>query len=256
LKEGLNGPEEYISACLPWEYDPVLGGFSDNTHSHGPNSQAFVFHTRNKTVEYSIGDEAEFGELDEKNLYKLNPLVDDLSVDLLKVLAPTNKRFTKVAYSDASFAVGESKQSVTGFIVMINGIPLLFGSLKQTVVVDSTCSAEYVAASVCCKRIMEIENMVQFLGFTCPRPYTMYTDSQACHKIATSKTTLGKVRHLEIRYHLVRCIVISGNIKMEYCITEEMLVDLFTKIVDGSQDKRLAMRFYNNCVELDFDGSN
>jgi hypothetical protein len=161
-----------------------------------------------------------------------------------------------VAYSDASFAVGETKQSVAGFVIMINGIPLLFGSLKQTVVVDSTCSAEYVAASVCCKQIMEIENMVQFLGFTCPRPYKMYTDSQACLKIATSTTTLGKVRHLEIRYHLVRCIILSGSIKMEYCITEEMLADLFTKIVDGTQDKRLAIRFYNDCVVItDNDGS-
>jgi hypothetical protein len=178
-------------------------------------------------------------------------MIDDMSLELLKVLAPTNNRFTKVAYSDASFAVGESKQSVTGFIVMINGVPLLFGSLKQTVVVDSTCSAEYVAASVCCKQIKEIENMVQFLGFTCPRPYKMYTDSQACMKIATSNTTLGKVRHLEIRYHLVRCIILSGDIRLEYCITEEMLADLFTKIVTGSQDKRLAVRFYNDCVFME-----
>jgi hypothetical protein len=97
--------------------------------------------------------------------------------------------------------------------------------------------------------------MVQFLGFTCPRPYKMYTDSQACLNIATSNTTLGKVRHLEIRYHLVRCIIISGDIKMEYCITEEMLADLFTKIVAGSQDKRLAVRFYNGCVFVDDNGS-
>ncbi len=62
-------------------------------------------------------------------------MIDDMTMDILKVLAPTNKRFTKVAYSDASFAVGDTKQSVTGFVVMVNGVPLLFGSLKQTVVV-------------------------------------------------------------------------------------------------------------------------
>ena len=118
---------------------------------------------------------------------------------------------------------------------MLNGIPWLFGSLKQTIVVDSTCSAEYVAASICCKQILEAENMVQFLGFTCPKHYRMYTDSQACLKIATSNSTLGKVRHLEIRYHLVRCLIISGDVVMEYCITEEMLADLFTKVVTGTQ---------------------
>jgi hypothetical protein len=51
-------------------------------------------------------------------------------------------------------------------VIYINGTPILFGSLKQTVVVDSTCSAEYVAVSVTCKQILEVENMVQFLGST------------------------------------------------------------------------------------------
>ncbi len=123
------------------------------------------------------------------------------------MLADTNARFTKVAYSDASFAVGEHKQSISGFVIMINGVLILWGSLKQTIVVDSTCSAEYVAASVCCKQVMQLENMVQFLGFTCPRPYRMYTDSQACLKIATTASKMGMMRHLDIRYHLIRCIV-------------------------------------------------
>ncbi len=90
--------------------------------------------------------------------------------------------------------------------------------------------------------------MVQFLDFTCPKPYKMYTDFQACLKIATNASKLGMVRHLEIRYHLVRCIVLSGDIVLEYCITEDMLADLFTKIVATSQDKRLSIRFYNDCV--------
>jgi hypothetical protein len=196
---------------------------------------------------YSIGDAADLNELEENHLYKLDPHVDDSSLDIEKKLADTNPRFTIVAYTDASFAVGETKQSISGFDVMINGVPILWGSLKQTIVVDSTCSAEHVAASVCCKQVIQAENMVQFLDFTCPRPYKMYTDSQACLKIATTASKLGMVRHLEIRYHLVRCIVLSGDIALFYCITEEMLADLFTKIVASAQDKRLAMRFYNDC---------
>ncbi len=31
-------------------------------------------------------------------------------------------------------------------------------------------------------------------------------------------------------------------------VTEDMLADLFTKVVSGAQDKRLAVRFYNDCV--------
>ncbi len=61
------------------------------------------------------------------------------------------RRFQIIAYTDAAFAVNKLKQSVSGWIVYLNGTPILFGSLCQTVV-DSSCSAEYVAASVCVKR--------------------------------------------------------------------------------------------------------
>ena len=89
-------------------------------------------------TDYSIGDLTQVNELEENHLYKLDGL-DDAQLDIEKHLADTNHRFTTVAYSDASFAVGETKQSISGFDVMINGVPILWGSLKQTVVVDSTC---------------------------------------------------------------------------------------------------------------------
>jgi hypothetical protein len=204
-------------------------------------------------ITFSTGDQATICEFKESDLYKLDPRFNDLDYDIPKILAPTNDRFTVVAYSDASFAVGELKQSISGFDIMINGTPILWGSLKQTVVVDSTCSSEYVASSICCKQILQVENMVQFLCFTCPKPYTMYTDSQACLHIASTSSKLGKVRHVEIRYHLVRCLVISGDIRLVYCITEDMIADIFTKIVSGAQDKRLSVRFYNDCNLLLFE---
>ena len=126
----------------------------------------------------------------------------------------------------------------------MNGVPLLWGSLKQTIVVDSSCSAEFVAASIVCKQLIHAENMVAFLGFSCPKPYRLYTDSLACYHIATNPSKLGNVRHLQIRYHLVRCYVSLGDVELIFCITEEMVADLFTKLVIAAQDIRLTVRFY------------
>jgi hypothetical protein len=167
--------------------------------------------------------------------------------DIRPVILRLNERYNLIIYSDASFAIGDTKQSVSGFVVYLNGTPLLWGSLKQTVVVDSSCSAEYVAASVACKQAIHAENIIGFLGFSCKKPYLMYTDSTACLSIATNKNTLGNVRHLAIRFNLVRCYVTIGEIIMRYCITEEMIADLLTKIVAGDQDSRLTIRFYNLC---------
>jgi hypothetical protein len=177
------------------------------------------------------------------NLVSYN--VDDIEgLDLGRVTLRINSRYTLVVFGDASFAVGASKQSVTGYVIFLNGVPLLWGSLKQTIVVDSSCSAEFVAASVACKQLIHAENMVGFLGFTCPKPYRMYTDSMACLHIASNPAKLGNVRHLQIRYHLVRCYVSLGDVEMCYCVTEEMIADLLTKIVSGAQDERLSLRFY------------
>jgi hypothetical protein len=82
----------------------------------------------------------------------------------------------------------------------------------------------------------------------------MYTDSSACLAIASTSSKLSKVRHVEIRYHLVRCLVISGDIRLVFCITEDMITDVFTKIVARAQDARLSARFCNDCDELLFAG--
>jgi hypothetical protein len=170
---------------------------------------------------------------------------DAEQLDIPRVVLPVNSRYRLMAYGDASFATGETKQSITGFVVYLNGVPLLWGSLKQTVVVDSSCSAEYVAASVTCKQLVHAENMLGFLGFSSPKPYPLYTDSKACYHIASNPDRLGNVRHLQIRYHMVRCYVCIGDVTMCFCITEEMIADLLTKIVVGAQDHRLSLRFYS-----------
>ena len=191
------------------------------------------------------GSSTNFNELREKALYKVREEIAD--EDVRPVILPINSRYRLIIYADASFAVGILKQSVSGYVIYLNGTPLLWGSLKQTIVVDSSCSAEYVAASVACKQAIHAENLISFLGFSCIKPYTMYTDSTACLGIASNSERLGNLRHLSIRYNLVRCYVTIGEIDMVFCITEEMVADLLTKIVTGVQDNRLAIRFYNLC---------
>jgi hypothetical protein len=192
-------------------------------------------------------------ELEHKSLLKARALPDGITdyhtfdpdgTDLLRVDLPLNSRYSLLAYGDASFAVGVLKQSVSGFVVYLNGVPLMWGSLKQTIVVDSSCSAEFVASSIVCKQLLHAENMISFLGFSCPKPYRLYTDSLACFHIATNPSKLGNVRHLQIRFHLVRCYVLLGDVAMVFCVTEEMVADLFTKLVIAAQDARLTARFY------------
>jgi hypothetical protein len=155
---------------------------------------------------------------------------DDGITDIPEVAVPVNMRFRQVGFTDAAFAVGEAKESFSGFVIYLNGTPILWGSLCQTSPPDSTCAAEFVAASVCCKYMVQIENAIRFLGFRCPTPYRLYTDSQASLSIASNAHRMGKIWHIQIRYHLVRAMVTAGNVDFVFCVTEDkMIADLLTK---------------------------
>jgi hypothetical protein len=225
---------------VPSSFRPALpsGDTDSESHSHDETGM-YIAASQNEVLQRSL-------LLAQKILPDSEYTVSDPEgLDICRVVMPVNSRYRLVVYADASFAVGEKKQSVSGFVIYLNGVPILWGSLKQTIVVDSSCSAEFVAASIACKQLLHAENMVGFFGFTCPRPYLFYTDSQACLHIASNSTRLGNVRHLEIRYHLVRCCVSLGDMEMVFCITEEMVADLFTKLVMAAQDTRLTFRFYS-----------
>jgi hypothetical protein len=165
-------------------------------------------------------------------------------MDISTLPLPTTQRFTTSAYTDAAFAVGVLKISISGFTIFVNCTPVMWGSIPQTSNVDSTCSAEFVAASICCKQLVHVENMFRFLGFLCPKPYPVYTDSQASLSIASNHQRMGKIRHIQIRYHLVRGMVLNGDVILYFCVTEDMIADLFTKILVGVSYDRLSIRFY------------
>jgi len=198
------------------------------------------------TEPYHAGAEDIVDEFGEKELYREKDMEQDEKRNS-GVHLPETELFRIVAYTDASFAVNELMQSISGWIIYLNGTPILWGSMKQTVVVDSSCSAEYVAASITCKKVKELEHMLQFLGVQCKRPYTMYTDSTAAKAIAENQNSMGNVRHLAIRTHMTRCYISLGDIELHFCITEAMVADLFTKVVTAAQELNLVVRFYNDC---------
>ena len=48
-----------------------------------------------------------------------------------------------------------------------------------------------------------------------------------------------KSRHIDVRYFFIKDRIKSGNIDLQYCPTEVMLADFFTKPLQGKQFKLL-----------------
>ena len=65
---------------------------------------------------------------------------------------------------------------------------------------------------------------------------TLYQDNQSTIRMAKNgrNSCTGNLRHIDIRYFFVKDRVDKGEVKIEYCNTEVMLGDYFTKPLQGS----------------------
>jgi hypothetical protein len=173
---------------------------------------------------------------------------DDYDADDSYAEYPVNDRYKLTQYVDAAFAVDPLMRSITGAITLLNGGPITWAVVKESLVVDSTTNAETLAYSSGIKYLKYVEKRLKFFHIQPAKPYTMYTDSTGAKLLACNPNKLGRVRHLNIKHHMIKCYVQIGDISLVYCVTESMLADCFTKICDAAQKRNLGLRFYNDCV--------
>ena len=76
-------------------------------------------------------------------------------------------------------------------------------------------------------------------------PTLIYEDNQGAISMATNPAFLKRTKDVQIRYHFVREAVEQGTITLEYCRTDEMLADSFTKALARDQFKSLEPDLHN-----------
>jgi hypothetical protein len=53
------------------------------------------------------------------------------------------------ALTDSDWAMGEHRKSISGFIISLNDLPILWSSKQQAIVALSSCKAEYISCIHC-----------------------------------------------------------------------------------------------------------
>nr|KYP41864.1 Copia protein [Cajanus cajan]KYP41874.1 Copia protein [Cajanus cajan]KYP41875.1 Copia protein [Cajanus cajan]KYP41878.1 Copia protein [Cajanus cajan] len=60
-------------------------------------------------------------------------------------------------------------------------------------------------------------------------PTTIYCDNKSAIAITKNLVHHSRTKHIAIKYHFIREVETTKEIKMEYCKTEEQVADIFTK---------------------------
>jgi len=145
-------------------------------------------------------------------------------------------------YSDADFAAGEDRKSISGYVFTLANGAVSWSSKKQATVALSTTEAEYIALVQATKESIWIQRLLGELGRQATGAQTLYGDNQGAIALASNPEYHARTKHIDIQYHFIRECVENGVIKLQYCPTEDMVADGMTKALPKERHWKLARK--------------
>jgi hypothetical protein len=145
-------------------------------------------------------------------------------------LKSTEDSYTITAFCDSDYAGDyETRRSTSGFIIYINGSPIVWKSKGQERVAYSSTEAEYIAMSNVCKEIMFIIQLLQQMKLKVNLPAILNVDNMGAIYLSSSQMSSQRTKHIDIRHHGMKEYIEDGFIKVVFVRSEDNDSDIFTK---------------------------
>ena len=146
---------------------------------------------------------------------------------------------------DASFAVHHDMKSHTGGVMSLGTGALIAMSTKQKLNTTSSTEAELVGVGDSMAFNMWATYFFKEQGrdlkdYKYGNRNILYQDNESCIKLANNgkASSSKRTRHIHIRYFFITDRVKRKEVEIQYCPTEEMISDYFTKPVQGGLFKK------------------
>ena len=146
-----------------------------------------------------------------------------------------------IAYSDADWASSlDDRHSTTGYCFSLNenGPPIVWKSRKQPTVALSTCEAEYVSLAATTQEslyLMQLLNSMDNKTYKCAK---VLEDNQGAIALSKNPVNRQRCKHIHIKYHFLREVLVSGKIDIVYCQSEHMMASEQLMSLQNQQQKQ------------------
>lgn len=148
----------------------------------------------------------------------------------LKLSSDRTKRLTLTGYSDADWA-GDSadRKSTSGYVFLVGEATVSWASRKQDCVTTSTMEAEYVALSAAASEAVWLRRLLSELGVVSQQATIVKEDNRSCIDFVSLEKQNKRSKHIDTKVHHAKDLCSRGVIQLEYCPSNEMVADVFTK---------------------------
>jgi hypothetical protein len=123
----------------------------------------------------------------------------------------------------------EKRQSMSGIIFFLGVNPITWQSMKQKLVAQSSCEAEYIpVANATCQALWLSRVLAEIQGRV-QRVPILKVDNKSAIALIKNPVLTRQTRHIEVKYHSVRESAARGQISVEFIGTIDQLGDKLTK---------------------------
>ncbi|CAB1104027.1 unnamed protein product [Ectocarpus sp. CCAP 1310/34] len=136
-----------------------------------------------------------------------------------------------LVYVAADFASkATDRRSVSGALVFVAGMLVVWTSRTQKCVAQSTSEAEYLAMGDGVKEALFEDGMLQFLRPSeKSREIKVLEDNEGAIALADNPLSSGRRKHIDVRHHFLRSLTEEGRIKISHVSSKEQHADILTK---------------------------
>lgn len=155
------------------------------------------------------------------------------TLDLGICYSRSEGELTLSAWTDFSWGEDpDNSRSINGYVILMQGGPVAWKSQKQQSVALSRTEAEYVGQTMAATTVMWFRGLLHELQIsrTVPKNATViYADNQGAIKLAENPIFQKRSKHIAVKYHYTRDLIQSGEISLQYKMTQEMIAEGLTK---------------------------
>ena len=139
-------------------------------------------------------------------------------------------------YWDASFAVHPDYKSHTGGSLTMGSGSIISASKKQKLNTRSSTEAELVAVDDGMGFVLWVRLFLEAQGLTINHNIVHQDNKSAILLEKNGKASSSqRTRHINIRYFFATDQIEKGNLTIQFCPTDEMIADYFTKPLSGTK---------------------
>ncbi|CAM9447546.1 unnamed protein product, partial [Phaeothamnion confervicola] len=110
-----------------------------------------------------------------------------------------------------------------------SGTATLWRAKLQDCVAASTCEAEYVAAAYAAQHAVWLRHLASCLGLEVSSATLLHEDNLSCVALENNAFSEHRVKHIDIKFHIVQERVASGATTVVPTKADDQLADLLTQ---------------------------